>query len=82
MGEFHDKFSFSVSPKKLKFLMRSIFVPNIVSHGDKSNGVFLHLREQTMYFFTFNESLFTANQVLTSASSELIIEISMSNLHH
>ena len=38
---------------------------------------FLSLAKKSMYlvFFTFNESLFTANHSLTSASSELTIEI-------
>ena len=34
MWEFHDKFPFSISPKKFKSLTRSIIVPNIVSRGD------------------------------------------------
>ena len=83
MWEFHDKFSFSISPKKFKSLTRSIFAPYIVSHGDNLME-FLETCKKTLCicFFTINENLFTANQSLTSASSELIIEIGKSNLHH
>ena len=83
MWEFPDKFSFSISPKKFKSLTRSIFAPNIVSHGDNLME-FLETRKKNhaFVFFTINENLFTANQSLTSASSELIIEIGKSNLHH
>ena len=51
MWEFHDKFSFSISPKQLKSLRRSIFVPNTVSHEDKSNGFFGHLQKNMYLFF-------------------------------
>ena len=57
--------------------MRSIILPENVNYGEKSTKFFLDLRKKNMYlvFFTLNESLFTANQSLTLASSELIIEI-------
>ena len=61
----------------MKLLMRSVFVPENVSDGEKSTEDFLHLRKKNMYlvFFTLNERLFTANQSLTLASSEMIVEI-------
>ena len=83
MSEFHDKFSFSISPKKFKSLTRSILSPNIVSHGDNLTEFLETCKKKHVFvFFTINENLFTANQSLTSASSELIIEIGKSNLHH
>ena len=51
MWEFHDKFSFNTSPKKLKSLMRSIFVPDKVSLGEKSNEVFLTFVEKHIFSF-------------------------------
>ena len=51
MWEFHDKFSLNTSPKKLKSLTRLIFVPDIVSIGEKSNEVILHLRKKIIFSF-------------------------------
>ena len=67
---------FHSSPMKLKSLTREIFVPDIMTLTEKSFRVFFtHAKKMCLAFFTFNESLFTANQSLTSATSELIIEI-------
>ena len=54
MWEFHDKFSFSISPKKVKSLTRSIFAPNIVSHGDNLME-FLETCKKNMYLFFHNQ---------------------------
>ena len=58
MWEFHDQFLFSIRPKKLKSLTRSIFIPDM-SLREKSNGVswnlwknvfgFLHIQWKFVY---------------------------------
>ena len=63
MWEFHDKFSFNTSPKKLKSLTRSIFVPDIVSLGEKSSEVFLHLLKN-MFLVFFIRRPYDGNKVL------------------
>ena len=54
MWEFHDKFSFSISPKEFKSLTRSIFAPNIVSHGDNLMEI-LETCKKNMYLFFHNQ---------------------------
>ena len=56
--------------------MHSTYVPDIVGLGEKYHEAF-YIFGKNIYlvFFTFNKSLFTANQSLTFASSVLIIKI-------